>query len=118
IDVDQCNQRVNTAPRRVEMLRRKPAGRLLYHAGRIVGRVMPRPLSEPFRQAFEAPAYMLSAHERRVLADHFADDIARLARLLSWDLRDWLQEAEPEIYALRRRSEDGARSESARRRAA
>jgi hypothetical protein len=101
IDVDAFNQRVNTAPSRLEMLRRKPAGRLLYHTARAASRVLPERLTAPLRQAYQTPAYTLSAYERGVLVDHFADDVEKLSRLLSWDLSDWLQaDAGPRIHRL------------------
>ncbi len=89
--VAQSNQRINSAPRQIDMLRRKRAGRLLCHTARLVNRFAPARIRAVVERRLEAPAFALSPTERRVLVEHFADDIVDLSRLLAWDLSTWLE---------------------------
>ena len=71
IDVTDSNQRVNTAPRRVDILRQTRGGRVLHRAGRILGRVLPPRFATAIPRRFDAPAFTLKRAERRFLVDHF-----------------------------------------------
>ena len=72
IDVTDSNQRVNAAPRRVDILRQTRGGRVWHRAGRILGRVLPPRFATAIQRRFDAPAFTLKRAERRFLVDHFA----------------------------------------------
>lgn len=91
IDLERSNERVNTAPRRIDMMYNNRFGRLACRVGRRVGRIVPARLARALQQKLEATAFTLSPRERRTLVDHFGADILELSRLLDWDLRDWVR---------------------------
>ena len=91
IDLTTANRRVNTAPRRWEMLSQHRAGRAVLRLATIAKPFCPNNFAGALRRRFlEPPAFRLSAHDRRLLVEHFADDIRKLAGLLGWDLNEWL----------------------------
>lgn len=91
IDVGRTNRRVNTAPSRMDMLKRTKLGRAFARAGRAVRPLVPQTLAAPMQRRLDQPAYTLSALDRRMLVDHFGADILELSQILSWDLSAWLQ---------------------------
>jgi hypothetical protein len=91
IDVNQANQRINTAPKRIDMLKKKRLGRGLCWVGRLAGVVAPGPFKAKCQRYLDQPAYVLSPGDRQKLIEHFGDDIYQLSGLLSWDVSDWLR---------------------------
>jgi hypothetical protein len=90
LDVRLANQRVNTSPRRIDLMRRVKAGDLLYRGGKLAGSLLPPAIKARVNRYLAMPAYVLGPSNRQMLVDHFAPDIAELGRLLDWDLSDWV----------------------------
>jgi len=91
IDLAAANRAVNLAPTRREMLRKRKLTRRLLRVAGAVGLLCPPPWKSALRRRFlDCPAYVLSSLDRRMLVDHFGQDVLELGRLLSWDVSDWL----------------------------
>jgi hypothetical protein len=91
IDLAVANRAVNLAPTRGEMLRKRRLTRRLLRVVGAVGLLCPPPWKSALRRRFlDCPAYVLSSQDRRMLVDHFGQDMLELGRLLSWDVSDWL----------------------------
>ncbi len=91
IDLTTANRPVNTAPRRWEMLSKHRAGRAVLRLAALAKLFCPPNVAGALRRQFlEPPAFVLNAHDRQLLVEHFADDIRKLASLLGWDLNEWL----------------------------
>ena len=91
IDLGDANKRENTSPTRGQMLRKKKLGRWMLRSARVAGWLTPPALKTKLRKRYlDPPAFVLNADDRKLLVGHFADDIRKLAGLLSWDLTGWL----------------------------
>jgi Sulfotransferase domain len=91
IDLGDANKRENTSPTRGQMLRKRKLGRWLLRTARVAGLLTPTALKTKLRKRYlDPPAFALNADDHKLLAGHFADDIRKLAGLLSWDLSGWL----------------------------
>jgi hypothetical protein len=91
IDLAAANRPVNLAPTRREMLRKRKLTRRLLRVAGAVALFCPPPLKSALRRRFlDCPAYVLRPEDRRMLVDHFGQDILDLGRLLSWDVSAWL----------------------------
>jgi hypothetical protein len=91
IDLGDANKRENTSPTRGQMLRKKKLGRWMLRSARVAGWLTPPALKTKLRKRYlDPPAFVLNADDRKLLVGHFADDIRKLAGLLSWDLSGWL----------------------------
>src|SRR5262249_37820024 len=91
IDVAGANRRVNLAPTRREMLRKRKLTRRLLRALHVAGWLCPPPWKAALRRRLlDRPAFVLGREDRRMLVDHFRPDIEKLGRLLSWDVSAWL----------------------------
>jgi hypothetical protein len=89
IDLAGTNRRVNAAPRRGDRLKKSRAGSLLLRAGLAASRLVPSTIRDRLRHTIDSPAHTLEAADRRMLVEHYRDDIARLAEMLKWDLSHW-----------------------------
>ncbi len=86
-----ANERVNTAPSRYEMLSKRKLMRLALRSAGLAGYFVPHSVRTQIKhRVLEKPAFVLSTADRQMLVDHYADDIERLSKILSWDLSDWL----------------------------
>ena len=91
IDLGDANKRENTSPTRGQMLRKKKLGRWMLRSARVAGWLTPPALKTTLRKRYlDPPAFVLNTDDRKLLVGHFADDIRKLAGLLSWDLGGWL----------------------------
>ncbi|HEY2760011.1 MAG TPA: sulfotransferase [Pirellulales bacterium] len=92
IDLAYANRRVNTAPRRGDLLRRWKLGRWCLRAARIAGLLCPSTVKTTLRRRLlDPPAFTLTTADRLMLIDHFGPDILELTRCLSLDLSGWLR---------------------------
>ncbi len=92
IGLANANLQVNLSPTRRDMLTKRKAGRWLLRTARLVGLFFPPSVKATIRQkTIGQPAFVLSPEDRRRLIMHFEADIRRLAKLMSWDLSDWLR---------------------------
>lgn len=90
IDLERANRRVNTAPRRIDMLQKKRAGRIIYRAGSLAGGLLPQAISGSIHRRLQTPAFTLAQDDRKKLADYFRADVLKLQQLLNWDLGEWV----------------------------
>lgn len=102
IDASQSNRRVNEGARRVDLMLQTPAGRVFWQGARMAGKLTPKSfkvkvlrnlLLEPvlFKKSFLFQrGLVLKPAERRMLIEHYGDDIRELSKLLNWNLDDWL----------------------------
>ncbi len=100
IDVESANKRVNVGAMRRDMLRTRKAGRWMLRALGVPGLLLPPSWRQSVRRRLlDVPALEMTAEDRKLLVDFFAEDISRLGELLSWDLSDWLATRDQRVAA-------------------
>lgn len=91
-----ANRWVNVGAQRSDILRRTRTGKVLLELARAARKVLPQTVLKRLKlDVLHQPAFKLAPKDRRMLADHFRDDIRRLSTLLKWNLDDWILLDEP-----------------------
>lgn len=102
IDRSRFNRQVNEGARQIDLMLNTRVGRLFWQTARMIGKAAPKSfkanllnklLYQPvfFKKSFPYQRGLsLSPAERRMLVEHYRDDIGELAKLLNWNLDDWL----------------------------
>jgi hypothetical protein len=92
IDVQKANVKVNAAATRRDVLAHTRGGRWLMRLMKLATDVLPRSWRQSFRRRLlDSPGLELSSADRKMLVEYYRADVAKLQKLLSWDLSGWLK---------------------------